>query len=250
MEHEVNVVKRRRARVLVVAVVLVIAAGCRGDENTALTATSTPGTSASPTAEPTEIFPYDEEGAVVEAGTYRIPASAWSVADFEVTFGEGWTVQYGHVFHKPSASPDGLEFYAVVPDAIFADGCRGSDSGLTEVGPSVDEFVTALLEQPGAKKGRPIATTLGGHPAIRINLAVPDGYDMKACNLGKVGFQIWYSSPADKWFVLLRDNPTDVYIVDVNGQRLVFIAGPMGPMTTRHEYRELQAVLDSIRFDP
>jgi hypothetical protein len=28
----------------------------------------------------------------IEPGTYRVPASAWSVADFSVTFPEGWTV--------------------------------------------------------------------------------------------------------------------------------------------------------------
>jgi hypothetical protein len=34
-----------------------------------------------------------------------------------------------------------------------------------------------------------------------------------------------------------------------DGQRQVFIPGPVGPRTTKRDTRELQAVLDSIRFD-
>ena len=97
---------------------------------------------------------------------------------------------------------------------------------------------------------RPVATTLGGHPATRIDLAIPEGLDLTACSFGEVGLQIWYARPADKYFVLLRDNPTSVYIVDVDGQRQVFIAGPVGSATTKRDARELQAVLDSIRIDP
>jgi len=119
-----------------------------------------------------------------------------------------------------------------------------------EIGPSVDDLATALLEQPGAEASRPVETTLGGYPATRIDLAVPDGLDLTACSIGEIGLQIWYSGAADKYFVLLPDNPTSVYIVDVDGQRQVFIAGPVGPTTKNRDARELQAVLDSIRFDP
>jgi hypothetical protein len=249
MRYGLNAMGDRRTPVLVVAVLLA-AGGCGGGGNAAPTASSTSVTSAPSTGATTELFPYDEEGAALDAGTYRIPASAWSVAEFEVTFGEGWTVQYGHVFHRRSDTPYELEFYAVVPNRIAADACEGIEGGLMEIGPSVDDFATALLEQPGTEASRPVATTLGGRPAIRIDLAVPEGYDLTTCSFGEVGFQIWYSRPADKYFVLLRDNPTSVYIVDVDGQRQVFIAGPVGPTTTKQDAQELQAVLDSIRFDP
>ena len=73
----------------------------------------------------------------VEAGTYRIAKSAWSVADFTVTFPDGWSVQYGHVFHTVPDTLGELEFYAVVVDAIYADACEGSNGELMEVGPSV-----------------------------------------------------------------------------------------------------------------
>ena len=143
-----------------------------------------------------------------------------------------------------------MEFSAVAPTEIFADACDGENGEVMEVGPTVDDFVTALLEQPGAEASRPVEATLGGYPATRIDLAIPDGYDLTVCSFGEIGLQIWYSAPADKYFVLLRDNPTSVYVVDVDGQRHVLIAGPVGPTTTQRDARALQAVLDSIRFDP
>ena len=91
--------RNRRARGLAVAVLIAVAGGCGGGGSDVLPDSSTPVTSPPSTGPTTELFPYDDEGAVVDAGTYRIPASAWAVADVEVTFGEGWTVQYGHVFH-------------------------------------------------------------------------------------------------------------------------------------------------------
>lgn len=239
---------RGRVHGVAVAVLLVVGAGCGGGGDAAPTQVSTSVTSDPSAGATTELFPYDDEGAPVDAGTYRIPASAWSVADFEVTFGEGWTVQHGHVFHRSSDAYE-LEFYAVVPEEIAADACDGVEGGLMEIGPSVDDFATALLEQPGTQASRPVATTLGGHPATRIDLAIPEGLDLTTCSFGEVGLQIWYARPADKYFVLLHDNPTSVYIVDVDGQRQVFIAGPLGPMTTKRDARELQAVLDSIRFE-
>ena len=110
----------------------------------------------------------------IEAGTYRIPSSDWSVTDFTVTFPEGWAVQYGHVYATNENEDDEFGFYAVVVDEIFAEGCAGSNSGLTELGPRVDDLAAALLQQPGPTKSGPVDTTLGGHPATRIDLTVPD----------------------------------------------------------------------------
>lgn len=126
--------------------------------------------------------------AAIEPGTYRIPKSAWSVVDFTVTFPEGWTVQYGHTYLKQSDAPDELGFYAVVVEEIYTDACEG-DGQLMEVGPSVDDLAIALLQQPGPMASGPVDTTLGGYPASRIDLTVPEGFDLKACRLGGLGLR-------------------------------------------------------------
>ncbi len=142
--------------------------------------------------------------APIEPGTYRIPKSAWSVVDFTVSFPKGWTVQYGHTYLKHSDGDDELGFYAVQVDEIFTDACEGGED-FTEVGPSVYDLAEALLKQPGPRADGLYRDTLGGYPAIAIYLSIPKNLDLNACNLEGIGLQIWYSAPADKHFVLLRD---------------------------------------------
>ena len=74
-----------------------------------------------------------DEGEVVplEAGTYLVPRSAWSVADFTVRFPAGWVVQYGHVYAQHGGQDDEFGFYEVVVDEIFADSCEG-EGGVTK----------------------------------------------------------------------------------------------------------------------
>ena len=187
----------------------------------------------------------------IEPGTYLIPTSAWSITDFSVTFPEDWRVQYGHVFHQHQDEPDEYGFYAVVVDEIFDDPCHGEGVPV-EVGPAVDDLVTALQEQPGVDVSDPVATTLGDHPATRVDLAVAAGVDLKECRLfdaGVEGLQIWHSAPADKYFVLGADSPASAYILDVDGERQVFLT-QHNAATSADDLAELQTTLDSVRIDP
>jgi hypothetical protein len=128
---------------------------------------------------------------------------------------------------------------------MYADACEG-DGDLMEVGPSVDDLAAALLEQPGATASGPVDTTLGGYPAFRIDLTVPKRLDLKACRLEGIGLQIWYSAPADKYFVLLPDGIASVFILDVDGRRHVFLT-QYRSAASDEDVRELQAILDSIQ---
>jgi hypothetical protein len=214
-----------------------------------------PASDPSPAHSPTAVaaglaFPVSDDPVSVEPGTHRIPTSAWSVADLTVTFPEGWTVQYGHVFAGHPDEDDEFGFYPVVVDSIWAEACAGSESGdPIVVGPSVDDLVAALLQQPGPTASAPVETTLGGYPATRIDLTVPEGFALDACNAAGVGLQIWYSPAADKNFILLADGSASVYILDVDGERQVFLV-QHGDTTSDEDLAELQAVLDSIQIEP
>ena len=48
----------------------------------------------------------------------------WSGEDFAVTFPEGWTVQYGHVYHRKYERGT-AELYAIDLDQIYTDACHG-----------------------------------------------------------------------------------------------------------------------------
>lgn len=237
-----------RRTLAVAAVLLVVVAGCGGSGTAeprasvpAATPSSTPDAAATP-------FPDRTEPVAIEPGTYRIASSAWSDTDFSVTFPEGWTVQHGHVYASNSDEDDEFGFYAVVVGDIFADACEGETGGLTEIGPSVDDLAEALLRQPGPTASDPVDVALGGYQGTRIDLIIPEGLDLEACSFEGIGLQVWYSAPADKYFVLLADATARVYIVDVDGQRQVFLAQHRSA-TSDDDLEELESVLDSIRFE-
>ncbi len=211
---------------------------------------ASPPSVAAPTAPAsTSSPPIPFNGAIVP-GSYLIPSSEWSVADFTVTFPEGWTVQYGHVYAKHQDEDDEFTFYAVVVDEIYTDSCEG-DGVPNEMGPEVDDLVAALREQPGLAASAPVETTLGGYPATRIDLQVEPGLDLEACRLAAfdvLALQVWYSAPADKYFVLGPDSPASVYILEVNGERQVFLTQHR-LVTSAEDLAELQAVLDSIHIE-
>lgn len=218
-------------------------AGCGADT------TTEPQPHPQPTATPAPTFETESHEPVeAGAGTYRMPASAWSVVDLTVTLPRGWTVQYGHVLAKHPDQDRELGFYPVVVEEIYTDACGGE--GVTrKVGPGVDDLVDALLEQRGPLAGDPVETTLGGHPATRVDLEVPPNLDLDDCRLADIGLQVWYAAPADKYFVLLRDGIASVYVLDVDGMRQVFLVQHRSG-TSDKGVAELHRVLDSIRLDP
>jgi hypothetical protein len=190
----------------------------------------------------------EEEVAPIEPGRYLVPSSAWSVTDFTVTFPEGWTAQYGHVYGKNRDEADELGFYAVVVDEIYNDSCAPEDETTRAVGPGIDDLDAALRWQAGgATISKAVSTTLGGYPATRIHLRIPKHLDVAGCRLAPYGLQIWYSEPADQYFVLLPGAVATVYVVDVDGERQVFLT-QAGDSTSAADRAELQTVLDSIHI--
>jgi hypothetical protein len=190
--------------------------------------------------------------APIEPGSYLVPASAWSVADFTVTFPRGWTVQDGHTYLKHSGTDREVGFYAVEVSEIFADACKSGED-ITQVGPSIYDLAGALLKQPGPRAleggGTPAMDrgSLGGYPAILIDLDIPKNLNLRACNLQGAGLQVWYSAPADAYFVLLPDGLAWVYILNVEGQRQVFVAQHRSAASSK-DMRQLEEVLDSIQI--
>jgi hypothetical protein len=220
-------------------------AGCAGGSSAESEPPASPATpSATLRSMPAGNRDVDE---AIEPGRYRIPKSEWSAADFTATFPEGWTVQYGHVYHQNDREGETAEFYAIDLDEIYSDSCHGE--GVPKaLGPDVDDLVAALLEQKGTVASEPVETTVGGHPATRIDVRIPKGLDLADCRLaddGVLGLQLWYSVPADKYFVLQPGGAASIYVLDVDGDRQVFLTQQFAP--TPEDRAEVQAVLDSIR---
>ena len=173
-----------------------------------------------------------------------MPNDGWAVTNYSVTIPEGWTLQYGHIFASHPDTPRAFGFYGVVVDEIYDDACHGEEVPV-KVGAGTEALIAALQKQPGPKVSPPVQTTLGGHPTTRIDLRIPKGMTPN-CRIGEL-LQVWYSEPAPKYLLLLPDNLTSVYILDVNGQRQVFLT-QVPTAASAEDRAELQSVLDSIRI--
>jgi len=115
----------------------------------------------------------------------------------------------------------------------------------------VDGLVTALLEQKGSVASEPVETTVGGYPATRIDVTIPNRLDLADCRLaddGILGLQLWDGEPADNCFVLFPGAVASVYILDVGGRRQVFVAQNRSPASPDARAK-LKSVLDSIRIE-
>lgn len=118
----------------------------------------------------------------------------------------------------------------------------------TQVGPGVDDLVDALLAQPGPAKTT-VETTLGGYPATRADLRVPERLQTKSCFIGPgTGVRIWLNGPKN-YLVFGPHGLLSIYVLDVNGQRAVFTSQYRLAHTSPQDQAELQQVLVSIHID-
>ena len=230
-----------------VAMVVGIAA-CGGTAPSDARATTADAPSAPPSSAASDAFrTLPAADGPIDAGRYRVAASPWSLVDFTVTLPEGWALQYGHIFQKNADTGAELAVYPVVVDRIYADACLGSSGDEVPTGTFADELSAALVRQ-GGPRASVMPTRLGGYEGIRVDMAVKDGLDLGDCSFQDVGLQVWYSVPADKYFVLLADAEASVYILDVARGRQVFLT-QIGGQASEDDRAELQAILDSIRIE-
>ena len=226
---------------LAAMLLLVSGAGCvGGDTNGSESLTPSTG----PTPEQSSL---PAEGGPIEPGRYEIPSSEWSLVDFSIRFPKGWTAEYGHSFLKQADGDVQVGLYAVEVDEVLTHPCQGGED-VTEVGPGVYDLAEALLRQPGPRAEGLYRRDFGGYPAISINLSIPKTLNLDACDLGGIGLQIWYSDSADKDFVLLNHSHASVYILEVDGQRQVFLVQYQSE-ASRKDKGELWDVVESIQIE-
>ncbi len=167
--------------------------------------------------------------------------------DFSITFPEDWFVRDDKLFDTNIEQIDELSIEPFVVTKIYADACQGQRGVETTIGPTVDDLVDALLAQPGPDQSSR-KTTVGGYPATRVDLQVPDRLQTKDCFMGPgTGVQIWHNGP-DNYLVLDPHGLLSIYVVDVDGERAVFTSQYRPAHTSPEDEAELHQVLDSIQI--
>jgi len=157
------------------------------------------------------------------------------------TVPDGW-VGFGGVGVLPSTgteAPDGMGIiFGEVNAGMFADPCQWrAEDPETPVGPTVDDLANAFAEQTAYEASTPVDVSLGGYSGKRVDLQLPS--DVASCDIGE--FYPWVGSI----FAQGPDNRWDVWILDVEGDRIV-IFGTYFPGTSAEDRAEQQAIIDSI----
>jgi hypothetical protein len=102
-------------------------------------------------------------------------------------------------------------------DSVYAHPC---DASAEPIGPSVADLSEALAAQQLRASTDPVPVTVGGYDGLYVELTVPMDVDASACPGGVFG--LW-PGRAQRYQEILGQVDM-VWIVDVDGQRLVFDA--------------------------
>jgi len=188
------------------------------------------------------------------AGTYAVDVDTREndvVAPYTVTVPAGWQAHNGDELGKHSDQPGWLVIDSFALDRIQLadDTCRG-DGIFGARQTSTAGLVAGLRAQgSGLRVSDPVADTVGGLAATRIDLGYPGSKPLSNCRLaGEVGgapgvLQIWSG-----YFVLFLGESASVYVVDVGGRSQLFVTRTRDD-TSAADRAELQSILDSISFE-
>lgn len=177
------------------------------------------------------------------AGRYSVHSGITMPVTAEVPNGWAAVTNWGVRVPVGYDAPDGggVRFYTVGNlfnnPGSYADGRQDPP-----VGPSVDDLIQAIQEQTEWTSSTPTDVTIGGFAAQHVRITIPDdaefGNEFYLFQDEGTG-QIWGLAPGQMF---------DVYVVDVDGERLVLDVFHY-PGTSEADLAALQAVVESIEID-
>lgn len=154
-----------------------------------------------------------------------------------------WGVRGPNGYEAPGGS--GVRFYTVGNllnnPGSYADGLQDPP-----VGPTVDDLVEAIGAQTEWTATEATDVTIGGFPAQHVRITIPDGAQFDGRDGG--AFYLFQDEGSGQIWGVAEGQMFDVYVVDVDGERLVLDAFHY-PGTSEADLAALEAVVDSIQID-
>lgn len=233
---------RESRRWLVLSASLFVAAACSsGTDTNERSSTSTPTASPSTPAPSTDPEVRTIDGVVLGVGDY--PAFTLEVpATFSAN---GPFVTRGLL---------GVSVWDV--GEVPRDPCHWQGT-MSDPGPTVDDLVEALAAQRYRHATEPTDVTLGGYEGRLLELSVPKDWvvtgdaDFEGCDVepsnGHRDFVSWLGNGEGERYMLVAGQIERVWVVDVDGQRLV-VDAIYQPETPQEVRDELVGIVESIRF--
>jgi hypothetical protein len=219
---------------------------------------SVPGVGASPTATPSAaptpvpsaspILLLPSANTAIEPGRYRISSP---VGDLSIDVPAGWISMGSDILRTTSDSdPEAAAIFAVWPiSGTFADPCTDHTLVQPTPGAGIDDLADALANQPGTEAGPPTAVTVDGYAAKRVDSTVTADIEPCGSGSGMDGFWLYAMPDGDRRYVQGTNELNQLYIVDVDGQRLTF-NGRLPAAITAVDRAELEAIIASIDIEP
>jgi hypothetical protein len=141
-----------------------------------------------------------------------------------------------------SSPPAGMAFVVSTVDNTFADPCSHRQRS-PKVGPTIADLAGALGKVPNTTATTPVKTTIAGYEATYIELAIPSSLP---CALDE--FYLWQDSPGGYWWVQGLNETARVWILDVGGRRVTFLAHSY-PGSGAGAKGVFQKILDTVVFE-
>lgn len=175
-----------------------------------------------------------------QAGCTENPAD--DTMRFTFTVPDGWIGGSVHVIYasEGKAPPDGAGLVISRGGGLYAEPCGGEPPPNIPVGPTVDDFVSALVDHPKLDVTTPIDVVLSGHAGKYLDLLIPS--DITACPTSYFPWEpgIYAQGPGSRWHL---------WILDVNGIRVV-VQSTDYVGTSPQRQAELRAIVESIQIEP
>ncbi|HJT64551.1 MAG TPA: hypothetical protein VJ839_07270 [Candidatus Limnocylindria bacterium] len=212
-------------------------------------ASPTPARTPAPSS---EAMPLPAPGAL-DPGVYLMPA-AFGGVDFAFTVPAGWEIDREGFVRKNTDSDatlditTGVMFSAWTVDHVFADACVGEGTE-QPVEETVDALAAALASQvrPGREtRGPAPGLEFDGHPVEHVTLYAPG--DLGECG-GRLRTWPGLNGDLNSGWPAGPGQTDDVYIVDVDGTRLVLV-GSYWAETATEDRQELDALALSAEIAP
>ncbi|HET7726620.1 MAG TPA: hypothetical protein VFK54_04770 [Candidatus Limnocylindrales bacterium] len=187
---------------------------------------------------PSSAIATDRSPPTLAPGSVRL---AWGSLELEVSVPAGWSRSIaGPTLYKAGSysRTDAPSFSVHGVRRVVADVCAEEASD-DRVGPTVADLTRALLAQRGTVIDGPRQLRIGGYPGTRIGLTVSDD-----C-AGSDNHRIWSNSPATG-FGIMDGGTAVVYLIDVDGQRLVMTSHHRG--ASPEDVAELDGIVGSLRI--
>ena len=143
---------------------------------------------------------------------------------------------------KGNSAPDGAGLLVGRGAWLLSEPCTKAGHAIPAdiaVGPSVDDFASALANHPLLDVTDPVDVTLAGYSGKYLDLQVPA--DISQCeDYRPFDPGIYAQGPSHQWHL---------WILDVEGLRFVVQSTDYAGTSAKHR-TELQAIVDSIQIEP